>query len=83
MEEDKALICRKMFDLLSATQYYSHIKSMTYVYNWDDDKHDRIYKTAPAEYVLVKFKDGGRSEKVIDVSSDSGYAMIHDVLRYI
>ena len=83
MEEDKSLICKKIFELLKSTRYYSGVQSMLYVYNWDNDKNERINETAPEEYILVKYDESDRNNKCINVSGDSGFAMIQDVLRYI
>ena len=83
MDENKALICKKIFELLKSTRYYSSIQSMLYVYNWDDDKKERVNPTAPEEYILVRYLDEGRVDKCINVSGDSGFAMIQDVLRHI
>ena len=83
MEENKALICRKICEMLQSTRHYSHIKSMLYVHNWDEDKKERINKTAPTDYILVKYEKNNGTDKLIDVSADSGYGMLKDVLRYI
>ena len=82
MEENKQLICNKMLDLLQTTRYFNNLVSLTYVYNWDDEKHEPINKIFPAEeYVLAKFNNG--YEKYANVSMDSGYAMIKDILKQI
>jgi len=82
MEENKQLICNKMLELLQVTRHFSALVSLTYVYNWDDEKQGPINKKFPAEeYVLARFNNG--CEKYANVSMDSGYAMIKDILKQI
>ena len=81
MEENKQLICNKMFDLFRSTRQFHDLISLTYVYNWDEDKCEHINKELPTEYVMATFNNGYK--KYINVSIDSGYAMIKDVLRYL
>lgn len=82
MEENKQLICNKMLDLLQSTSYFSDLVSLTYVYNWDEENQCHINKDFLAtEYVLATFNNGYK--KYANVSIDSGYAMIKDVLRQI
>ncbi len=82
MIENKQLICNKMLELFQATMYFSDLVSLTYVYNWDDESKCHINEEFPAtEYVVATFNNGHK--KYANVSIDSGYAMIKDVLKQI
>lgn len=82
MIENKQIICNKMLDLFQATMYFNDLASLTYVYNWDDENKCHINEEFPAtEYVVATFNNGYK--KYANVSMDSGYAMIKDVLRQI
>ena len=82
MDENKQLICNKMLDLFQSTSYFRDLVSLTYVYNWDEENQRHINEEFPAtEYVLATFNNG--YQKYVNVSIDSGYAMIKDVLKGI
>ena len=65
--EDKALITKKLCELLRLTSQYYDIADMTY-------EHE-----GTKELVRVEFQGGGHTD--IDVALDSGYALIREVLR--
>ena len=67
MYEEKSKIVSALFDCLKITRAGNDIVSMTY-----------HYRTG-LETVTIKFRGG--IEKDIDVSCDSGIAMIRDILR--
>lgn len=77
--ENKQLICNKMLDLLQATRQFHDLTSLTYVYNWDEDRQEHVNSKLPTEYVMATFRNNYK--KFINVSADSGYAMIKDVLK--
>jgi len=82
MEENKQLICDKMLALFQATRHFYDLVSLTYVYNWDEERQCHINEDFPAtEYVIATFNNG--YQKYVNVSIDSGYAMIKDVLKGI
>lgn len=82
MEENKQLICDKMLELFRVTRHFYDLVSLTYTYNWDDEKKEHINKEFLAtEYILATFNNGHKV--YVNVTADSGYAMIHDVLRQI
>lgn len=65
--EDKALITKKLCELLRLTSQFYDISDMTY-------EHE-----GAEELVRVEFQGGGHTD--IDVALDSGSALIRDVLR--
>lgn len=66
--EDKELITRKIFEYLKVTWLGHDINSMEYY----------TVPSAGFEYVVVKFGDGTLQQ--INVSGDSGYAMMLDIV---
>ena len=70
--ESKAKITKKLFELLQMTRDGEDIEDMEYVN--DPNSIGR-------EHVYIKYKDGYM--KRVNVSMDSGSALIRDVLREI
>lgn len=68
MFEDKQMICNKLLEALRLTRQFEDLKSLVYVRESDD-----------CETVTAIFEQG--STKEINVSLDSGAAMIRDILR--
>lgn len=68
MEENKAAICDKLFELLKMTNEYRYLTELKY------EKEE--YKQ---ERVTVRFGSGKYFK--INVNMDSGIAIIRDVLR--
>lgn len=68
MFEDKQMICNKLLEALRLTRQFEDLKSLVYVRESDD-----------CETVTAIFEQG--STKEIDVSLDSGAALIRDILR--
>lgn len=64
MEENKQMICNRLLDALVLTRYGCDLESL--IYNSDD------------EIVTITYKNGYK--RYTDVSCDSGYAMIKDIL---
>lgn len=67
--EDKREICEKLLQALQATRYM-------------DDLMDLEYSgtlTCGEEYVTALFRNGSR--KTINITYDSGYALIQDVME--
>ena len=67
--EDKREICEKLLQVLQTTRHL-------------DDLVDLEYSgilTCGDEYVTALFRNGSR--KTINVSGDSGYALIEDVMK--
>ena len=82
MEEDKQLICDKMLELFQVTRHFHDLESLKYFYNWDKENKCHINEEFPVtEYVVVTFNNGYK--KYVNVSIDSGIAMIEDVLKGI
>ena len=82
MEEDKQLICDKMLELFRVTRHFYDLESLKYFYNWDEENKCHINKEFPVtEYVIATFNNGYK--KYVNVSIDSGIAMIEDVLKGI
>lgn len=79
MEENKQLICEKMLELCKVINFYQNVKSLTYIYNHDDDSGELVNKRLPKEYVNATFTNGRHI--YIDVSGDSGFKMIMNVFR--
>lgn len=69
MNEDKKKIVENLMKLLKQTREGSTIKNMTYRKGYGD-----------SEYVDVEFFSG---KKTINVSMDSGTAMIRDIMKVI
>ena len=69
MNEDKKLITQKLFEVLKITRCGYNIADMEYITEDGD------------EYVIVKFDNGYM--KYINVTADSGKAMIKDVVEWI
>lgn len=67
MEENKQDICDALLVALKKTRYMKELESLTY-----DDGN---------EIVTAKFSNGGKKE--INVSMDSGQAMIRDIMSQI
>lgn len=72
MKENEQMILDKLCETLQLTNMYCDLVSLEYVYY-----ENSVYE----ERVIAKFKYGG--SKVVNVSGDSGIAMIEDVLRSI
>ncbi len=66
--EDKQKICNRLCETLRATLWGCDIESLTYIHHSTDEQE-----------VVVKYRNGYR--KRIDVSCDSGFGMIKDILR--
>jgi hypothetical protein len=69
MEENKEEIVQKLFEVLRITRAGSNLTSMEY----KEEGYD--------EYVVLTFDNG--YSRMVNVSADSGKAMINDVLRYL
>ena len=69
MEENKVEITQKLCELLQMTRFGADIAKMDYV----TENYD--------ETVIVTFNNG--YQKRINVTADSGRAMIADVVKYI
>ena len=67
--ENKQLICNLLCATLKATRDQHDLQSLTYHFNGPDD-----------QMVTVAWSEGGTS---VNVSMDSGIAMIRDILRAI
>ena len=65
--EDKQKICRLLFEALKATRNQSDLREIVYSRENDD-----------REAVTLVYK---RGKMVVNVSMDSGIAMIKDILR--
>jgi hypothetical protein len=65
--EDKQLICDLLCAALKATRDQQDLQSLTYHYNGPDD-----------QMVTIAWSEGGTS---VNVSMDSGIAMIRDILK--
>ena len=70
MMENKQKICDLLCETLKATRYYSDLISLEYVF------HNSTIQT-----VTARFENGG--ENLVNVSLDSGVAMIRDILKQI
>ena len=69
MDENKEEIVQKLFEVLRITKAGSNLIAMEY--------EEEIYD----EYVILTFDKGYR--RIVDVTADSGKALINDVLRYL
>lgn len=67
--ENKKDICEKLMKTLQATRYFKDLTGLEYSGVLPDGE----------EYVNALFRDGGR--KTINVTCDSGYALIEDVMK--
>lgn len=65
--EDKQHICDLLFAALKATRDQQDLQSLTYHFNGPDD-----------QMVTIAWPEGGTS---VNVSADSGIAMIRDILK--
>ena len=65
MDEDKKLIAIHLTRALKLTRYCDNLEDLIYYPGSDD--------------VIAHFKNG--RIKFINISNDSGWAMIHDILR--
>ena len=70
LREDKDLICKELAKLLKLTRNQSDLKALRYEILDNDE-----------EIVTVEWEGGCR--KVVDVSMDSGTAMIRDIMHAI
>ena len=68
--EDKQLICDLLRKTLQATRGAGDVVNMEYI----DEFEERGY-----EHVVVTFNDSGT--RFINVSADSGFAMIKDIIN--
>lgn len=66
--EDKQMICDKLLEALQLTRQYEDLQSLIYLRGGEDH-----------ETVMALFAQGNAKE--INVSMDSGSAMIRDILR--
>jgi len=66
--EDKDLICKELAKLLKLTRNQSDLKALRYEILDNDD-----------ERVTIEYEHGG--SRVVNVSMDSGVAMIRDIMR--
>jgi len=71
MGEDKRAICEKLCEVLQMTRQCNDLISL----DWSG------YQTNCEEYVTASFIGGGR--KIINVSMDSGIAMISDIVKML
>ena len=71
MEESKSSICRHLCEALKWTRAHQDILYMKY------EKDDG----AGIEFVHIGYKSGRRL--AVDVTADSGIALIHDILKCI
>ena len=71
-KEDKRLIAQKMFELLRETRAFNDIDSLHY---------EKIGDCMCNEYIYLEYKDKNKNPKRVNVSGDSGVAMIIDVLK--
>lgn len=70
--EDKQLICNMLVPVLQHTRAYKHIKALVY-----------RCSTNMNEYVDVYTFESGIVQITINVSMDSGAAMIDDIMSYL
>lgn len=70
-KEDKALICKIFLQVLRATRQFDDLEELAY-------EKDGITRM---ETVTARFKNGG--VRWIDVTADSGWAMIQDIVNRI
>lgn len=68
--EDKAQICRALVPVLQITRNLEDLTSLEYIKRGDED-----------EIVIATFQSGYK--KTVNVSIDSGTAMITDIIRHI
>ena len=68
MEENKSRITQELCKLLRQTNHYSDVERLEY----------KRYDDGPEE-VIMTFENGYK--KRVDVSADSGYALILDVIN--
>ncbi len=68
--EDKAQICRALVPVLQITRNLEDLKSLEYIKRGPED-----------EIVIATFQSGYK--KTVNVSIDSGTAMISDIIRHI
>ena len=66
--EDKQMICDKLLEALQLTRQYEDLQSLIYLRRGEDH-----------ETVMALFAQGNTKE--INVSMDSGSAMIRDILK--
>ena len=66
--ENKQMICDKLLETLQLTRQYEDLQSLIYLRGGQDH-----------ETVMALFASGGTRE--INVSMDSGAAMVRDILR--
>lgn len=66
MEEDKQLILSSLCDTLQKTRKFDNLIKIDYI------KRENI------EYAILYFPNG---KKHINITGDSGYAMIQDILK--
>lgn len=67
--ENKIKICKLLLPLLQATRAGEDIESLTYFTNQNN------------EFICIKFKTGYKRN--VNITADSGIAIIIDVLKYI
>ena len=70
IKKQKKEICRKLEDLLRSTRAHSDLKRLEYIY----------HKDTKEEEVLVTYATGFKRK--INVSGDSGMALINDVIKH-
>ena len=73
IEESKSSICHHIYNALKCTRAHGDISYLKYDQALADD--------TGREVVHVGYKGGYKFD--IDVTADSGIALIHDILKYI
>lgn len=73
MEESKSSICHHLYNALKCTREHEDISYITYDQRQADE--------TGIELVHIGYKGGRRL--AVDVTADSGIALIHDVLKCI
>lgn len=71
MEENKQEICDSLLKTLQKTRHLSDLYSLIYTGKM----------TSGNEYVVATFRTGNR--KAINVTADSGIAMIKDIVKWL
>ena len=73
MEESKSSICHHLYNALKCTREHEDISYVTYNQRLADETGDEI--------VHIGYKNGYKID--VDVTADSGIALIHDILKCI
>ncbi len=75
MNEDKQAICDALLYTLQLTREHHDLVELVYQKRVNDQYYD--------ELVTAVWGGDARAQKTINVTADSGIAMIRDILRYI